>query len=183
VPARRWLPLAAATALTLTGCGHSTPTTSPLSTDRPPNFSAFLRLPVATPTSCPSNVPASASGQQSPWAGRVDISVFVKPAASAQVVTALGSFLRHAPLVEKVYFETKAQAYAEFQRLYTCWAAVSPSQTPASYRVLLLPGVSFGERNKLVARVLKRPGVDTASCDPSVPCVNVVNSASAQPQN
>jgi hypothetical protein len=183
LPARRRLLTAAATAaLITTGCGHSTGTPSPpLRTNQPPNLSAFLQLPVATPSSCPSNVAASASGRQSPWVGRVDISVFVTSAATAPVVKRLGSFLRHAHLVDKLYFESQAQAYAEFQRLYTCSTSVSRSQTPASYRVVLLPGVTFGVRNTFVARVLRQPGVDTVSCDPSVPCVNVVNSASANP--
>jgi hypothetical protein len=175
------LTAAVVAALAITGCSHSTSPTTPLGTNRAPDLAAFLRLPVATPSSCPPNIPASASGQQSPWAGRVDISVFVKQAATAPVVNRLGAFLRRAPLVDKVYFETNAQAYAEFQRLYTCSAAVSPAQTPASYRLVLLPGVSFGKRNAFVARVLHQQGVDTASCDPSVPCVNVVNSASAHP--
>jgi hypothetical protein len=179
---RRLLTAAAATALVATGCGHSSGTTDqPLSTTRVPNLRAFLQLPAATPSSCPSGVPASGTGRQSPWVGRIDISVFVKSAATPRAVQRLGRFLRHGRLVDTVYFESKSQAYAEFQRLYTCWSAVPPSQTPASYRVVLLPNVSFGARNAFVAKVLQQPGVATASCDPTVPCVDVVKSAEAHP--
>lgn len=128
-------------------------------------------------------MPAAASGLTSPWVHHVDVSVFVKSAAGASTVARVGRELRASNLVEQVYFESRQQAYAEFQRLYSCWAAVSPSQTPASYRLVLLPAVTFGQRNRFVARVLKLPGVDTASCDPTLPCVNVIQSASARPSS
>jgi hypothetical protein len=169
--------------LAAAGCGHSSssPATDRLGARTAPDLAAFLRQPVATPTACPAGQQGSASGRRSPWAGHVDISVFLTSGAPPRTVTGLGSRLRRSRLVEKVYYESQAQAYAEFQRLYTCWSAVPRSQTPASYRLLLIPTVTFGQRNDLVAKVLRMPGVDTVSCDPSVPCVNVVNSASAAP--
>jgi hypothetical protein len=109
--------------------------------------------------------------------GHVDFSIFLKPSASTAVIHQVGAVLKKAAIVERTYFESSAQAYQEFQRLYTCWAAVPSSQTPASYRVVMLPTATIGQRDSLVARMLHEPGVDTASCDPSLPCTDVVRSA------
>lgn len=168
---------------TAAGCGHSSHAAEG---SRPgarsaPNLAAFLRLPVATPTACPTGQRGSASGRSSPWAGHVDVSVFLKPGAAPRAAARVRSRLTRSNLVEKVYFESQAQAYAEFQRLYTCWSGVRRSQTPASYRLVLVPTVTLGQRDGLVATVLRMPGVDTVSCDPTVPCVDVVDSASAAP--
>lgn len=85
--------------------------------------------------------------------------------------------------MQTVDYEGAAQAYAEFQRLYTCWAQVPRSQTPASYRVILKPTATITQRNALVARVLRQPAVDTVSCDPSLPCTSVVQSATSSAQH
>lgn len=76
------------------------------------------------------------------------------------------------PHVARVYTETKREAYAEFQRLYTCSASVPPSSVPASYR-LILDEVSVAQRDALVRQVYRLPGVGSISCDPSSPCVDV----------
>jgi hypothetical protein len=163
----------------LTGCGGGSSTPAATSTLPPtaPNLHDFLELPVASPRVCPSGQPAATVGRVSPWTGHVDISVFLEPTAPASDVNALGTLLRSQPLVLKVYVETQREAYEEFARLYTCSAAVPQSQTPASYRVVLKPGSTTQERNGLVARVVREPGVDSVSCDPSNPCVDVVRSA------
>lgn len=148
-----------------------------------PNLAAFLQLPLATPSSCPANVSGSSVGRASPWVGHVDVSVFLSPSATAREQRQVAVALRKAPIVDSVTFETKAQAYAEFQRLYTCWASVPRSQTPASYRVVLVASAPITQRNALVARLLHEPGVDTVSCDPSLPCTTIVQSASAAPTN
>jgi hypothetical protein len=164
------------------GCGGgSSASTPPVSTKPqpfpPPDIAAFLRNPVATPSACPSRQPASASGLGSPWVGHVDISVFLDTGTTSAQARRIGTTIRHAPGVATVYFESQDEAYAEFQRLYTCWARVSKSQTPASYRVALRPTVRIDARNQLVARFARLPHVDSVSCDPSLPCVNVVRSA------
>ena len=100
------------------------------------------------------------------------MSVFVADDASPQVVSTLGPILRGEPHVVRVYRETKRQAYAEFQRLYTCSAQVPHSALPASYR-LILDEVTTSERNSLVQRIYEIPGVRSVSCDPSSPCTNV----------
>ncbi|HWA67070.1 MAG TPA: permease-like cell division protein FtsX [Mycobacteriales bacterium] len=166
------------------GCGGgSAPAAStPPGVRTPPSIAAFLRLPVATPTACPSNVSGSSDGRRSPWSGHVDVSIFLKPGDTPAQIAEVGKRLHAALIVEKTYFESQAEAYAEFQRLYTCSAEVPRSDTPASYRLVLELTSTVGQRNALVARLLKDPAVDTASCDPALPCTDVVNSASAAPR-
>lgn len=179
--------LAAAVAvLGLTGCGgssSSTPVTGPTAARQPParTFDDFLKLPPATPSACPSTQNGTTIGRASPWVGTVDVSVFVRPKATAQQVRALGAYLRADPLVQTAYFESQHQAYEEFQRLYTCWTAVPKSQAPASYRVLLFRTTTLGARDLLVRRLTRRPAVDSVSCDPSVPCVDIVASGTPTP--
>jgi FtsX extracellular domain len=79
--------------------------------------------------------------------------------------------------VQSVYFESKRAAYMEFQRLYTCWASVPRSQTPASYRVDLKPSVSITQRNALVSSLARMPDVDTVSCNPIIPCTSSLPAA------
>ncbi|HVT22866.1 MAG TPA: permease-like cell division protein FtsX [Mycobacteriales bacterium] len=177
----RWPPAAtlALVAALLAGCGGGgSSATLPPGVRTPPDLATFLRQPVATPSDCPSQ-PAQSTGLRSPWRGHVDVSVFLRPRAAAGVVDRIGRELRHAHAVERVYFESKHEAYAEFQRLYSCWADVARSQTPASYRVVLAPTATIVQRNALVARMVQRTGVDSVSCDPSLPCTSVVQSAAA----
>jgi hypothetical protein len=147
------------------GCGQ------PASKSRQaPDLAAFLRLPVATPSACGGKVSGSTAGRRSPWVGTVDVSVFLEPSATAQQVSDLGDRLRSLPAVRSVYFESAAQAYAEFQRLYTCSADVPRSAVPASYR-LVLHTVKRPQRDALVAQVRGWPAVKSVSCDPSSPCL------------
>lgn len=176
---RRLLPLLLALPVFLAGCGGGGSPTGVKPTLVPhtkPNLAAFLRLPVATPSACPGS-DATTVGRSSPWVGRVDVSVFVSPKATSAQLRQLGHRLRGDRLVHTVYFETQRQAYEEFQRLYTCWAAVPRGQTPASYRLILVRSVTLAQRNALVARLIRLPRVDSVSCDPSVPCVSTVRSA------
>jgi FtsX-like permease family protein len=118
-------------------------------------------------------VSGSASGRRSPWVGHVDVSVFLattRPAA----VAGLADRLRHTEHVRQVYFESAADAYAEYQRLYTCSAAVPRSAVPASYRLVLDP-VDHAERDALVRRIGRMPGVRDVACDPSDPCVSAAS--------
>lgn len=166
------MPLVAALVfVALSSCsGASTP---PLSaTKSPPHLAAFLRLPVATPSSCPRSVNGSTSGRRSPWVGHVDVSVFVAAGAQPATRHALRASLEAMPHVKSVYSETQREAYEEFQRLYTCSEQVPRSAVPASYRLLLAP-VTRPERDALVRSIYGLPGVASVSCDPSSPCVNV----------
>jgi hypothetical protein len=143
-----------------------------------PRIKAFLKLPVATPSRCPSTVSGTTTGRISPWTSHIDISVFLSAHDSAATVTSLGAGFRSNPLVGHVYYESKAEAFEEFQRLYTCSASTKNPQIPASYRLQLTPGATVSARNDLVATILREPGVATVSCDPSNPCVDIVRSAS-----
>jgi hypothetical protein len=163
-------------AVVATGCGSSTSAAvAPPSTTRTaPDLAQFLTLPVATPSACPSNVSGSTDGRSSVWVGTIDVSVFVSPSATPAQVGQIGRLLRTDSDVHKVYFETRQEAYEEFQRLYTCWTSVPESQTPASYRVVLTPITTLLERNALVQRLVNLPKVDSVTCDPTVPCTNIV---------
>jgi hypothetical protein len=165
------------------GCGSSGSAGNAGAVIQPsaPRIKAFLKLPVATPSTCPSNVNGATSGRISPWVGHVDISVFLAAHASPSLVASLGAGLRSNPAVLRVYYESKTEAYAEFQRLYTCSAGTPHSQVPASYRVVLKQGTTVAARNRIVGTTVREPGVETASCDPSNPCVDIVNSARPRP--
>ena len=125
---------------------------------------------MATPSACSGKVSGSTAGRRSPWVGTVDVSVFVEPSATTDQVKALGDRLRALPQVRAVYFESADQAYAEFERLYTCSADVPRSAVPASYRLVLTP-VKRPQRDALVAEVRGWPVVKSVSCDPSSPCL------------
>jgi cell division protein FtsX len=125
---------------------------------------------VATPSACPSGTNGTTTGRSSPWAGTIDVSVFVAPKAPARRVRLLGELIRGNPLVRTTYFESSSQAFAEFQRLYTCWASVARSQTPASYRLVLSPTATVNDRNQLVNSLVSQPDVESVSCAPALPC-------------
>jgi hypothetical protein len=165
------------------GCGSSSSAGTSGAVIQPsaPRIKAFLKLPVATPSRCPSNVSGTTSGRISPWVGHVDISVFLDAHASPSRVASLGAGLRANPAVRRVYYESKAEAFAEFQRLYTCSVGTLHSQVPASYRVVLKQGTTVAARNRVVGTTVRELGVETASCDPSNPCVDVVQSARPRP--
>ena len=159
-----------AVAVAATACGGSSTATT-LTKKTPPDLAAFLRLPVATPTSCPST-PASGTGRKSPWAGHVDVSVFVAGKADAETRRALHDALVAEPNVAHVYTETKREAWDEFRRLYTCSDQVPRSSLPASYR-LVLDSITLPQRDELVRKIYGLDGVRSITCDPSSPCVHV----------
>jgi hypothetical protein len=170
LPLARLSVLGSLLAPVLVACGGGS---GPATTTRtPPDLAAFLRLPIATPSACPASQNGTTNGRHSPWVGHVDISVYVSASATPAQVNALGDSLAHEPEVAHVYRESKAQAYAEFQRLYTCSAGVPRSAVPASYR-LVLHDVDRPTRDALVRRIYALVGVGSVSCDPVSPCVNV----------
>lgn len=161
--------LLAAVAVAVAGCGGSS--TATLTRKTPPDLAAFLRLPVATPSTCPS-APASTTGRKSPWVGHVDVSVYVAEKSSAQARRVLRDALAAEPHVTRVYTETKNEAWQEFRRLYTCSDQVPRSALPASYR-LVLEQITLPQRDALVRQIYQMPGVRSVSCDPSAPCIDV----------
>jgi len=158
--------LVAACLLLISGCsgGSAAPTRGK------PDLAGFLRLPVATPTACNAKQAGATVGRRSPWVGTVDVSVFLKTTAAPDVVRGVGDQLRALPPVATVFFESAAQAYAEFQRLYTCSADIPAKAVPASYRLVLHP-LTRTERDDLVTQIRKLNGVESVSCDPSSPCL------------
>ena len=94
----------------------------------------------------------------------------MEPTATPAQVDELGRQLRALPEVRTAYFESAAQAYAEFQRLYTCSADVPRTAVPASYR-LVLSNLKRPQRDALVSRIRGLPAVSSVSCDPSSPCL------------
>ena len=161
--------LAVVVAVSASCGGSSTPSAA---AKTPPDLASFLRLPIATPSSCPSTVSGSTAGRRSPWVGHVDVSVFVADGIDAATRRALHDALVGELHVARVYTETRRQAYAEFQRLYTCSAQVPRSAVPASYR-LILEQVTRPQRDALVRLIYRLPGVGSVSCDPSSPCVDI----------
>jgi hypothetical protein len=175
---RRLLPALLCLVTLAAGCGGAgSAGPSVVVQPAPPRIKAFLKLPVATPSRCASNVSGTTAGRISPWSGHIDISVFLDGNATPALTRTLGSGLRSNRQVKRVYYESKAEAFAEFQRLYTCSASVKNPDIPASYRLQLMAGTTVSARNALVGRILGEPGVATASCDPSDPCTAVVASA------
>jgi hypothetical protein len=137
-----------------------------------PDIAKFLQLPVATPTACGGKQAGATAGRRSPWVGKVDVSAFLEPSATAGQIATLRGQLTALPGVKTVYFESAAEAYAEFQRLYTCSADVPRGAVPASYR-LVLAKLTRAQRDALVTLVRGLPGVESVSCDPSSPCLPV----------
>jgi len=160
----------------LSGCSSHPATPASNAVHGRPDLAAFLRLPVASPSTCPANVNGTTAGRRSPWVGTVDVSVFLDGGTSDRELDALRRTAAALPDVAAVFVETSAQAYAEFQRLYTCSARVRPDQVPASYRLVLSPGLSLITRDDLVRKIKQLAGVDTVSCDPATPCVDVAGS-------
>jgi FtsX-like permease family protein len=164
----RRLAIALSGAALVAACGGGSSGGTTPSTRTPPDLAGFLRLPVATPSVCPSSN-GTTSGRHSPWVGHVDVSVFIRGNASPVLVSSLRQSLSTLSGVRTVYFESRAQSYAEFQRLYTCSANYRPDSIPASYRLVLAP-LTHVNRDALIRRIRALPGVAEVSCDPSDPC-------------
>jgi hypothetical protein len=175
----------AALALLAASCTDTAATTAPTATTgrepAPPNLQQFLQLPVATPVACARGSVATATGRVSPWTGHVDISVFLAPGSPRSTRRTVTSQVSHSPLVATTYDESQRQAHEEYARLYTCSGSVATADTPASLRIVLQSGTTTAQRNRLVVTLVRDRGVDSVSCDPSNPCVDVVRSAQPVP--
>jgi hypothetical protein len=155
------------------GCSGSSSGGTPTgNVPAPADFPSFLQLPVATPASCAPHSNGTTSGRRSPWVGRIDVSLFVHPGTTNSQLRRLASTVLAMQSVRTVYVESAQQAYAEFQRLYTCSANVSPDQVPASLRIRLF-NLNAADREKTLHQLVGLPHVDSLSCDPSNPCTDV----------
>jgi len=111
---------------------------------------------------------------QADWYGKVEVSVFLCPAGSLEIncadgeatdeqIQAIEDLLASpelAPIVERVYFETKDDAFKAFERRYgddPTYADITAEDMQAAFRVKL----SDPEQYQVVAEVLGgRPGVE-----------------------
>ena len=75
------------------------------------------------------------------WAGKIEVSVFLRDDASEEEITALGDKIAALPEVQEVFFETRAEAYANFQEIFRDNEAlvenVDPEAMPQSYKIKL----------------------------------------------
>ncbi|KAE8763986.1 permease-like cell division protein FtsX [Georgenia thermotolerans] len=127
------------------------------------------------------------------WYDKVEVSAFMCPESSAQPncaageasqeqIDAVGELLKSdalAPYVDRVYFETKEQAFEAFQEQMadTVWAqSLTVDQMQVSYRVKLVDP----EQYRIVADELEgRPGVEIVvdQREQLEPLFNILNSA------
>ena len=106
------------------------------------------------------------------WYDKIEVSVFLcgtlseSPSCSGGPVTAaqrtsIQNDLESLPVVEKVYYESQAEAYQHFEQQFKGSAIaqnVTPSQLPESFRVKLKDPTQFAVIESAFAG---RPGVDT----------------------
>jgi cell division transport system permease protein len=97
----------------------------------------------------------------SSWEGKVELNVFLRDEATPEEVKALGSQANGMPEVEKVYFESKEQAFEEYKRMFKDSPAITenvdPNALPASYRIKLKDPNSA---EAVASRLQGQPGVD-----------------------
>lgn len=97
----------------------------------------------------------------SSWEGKVELNVFLRDEATPDEVKALGSQANGMPEVEKVFFESKEQAFEEYQRMFKDSPAITENvdrnALPASYRIKLKDPNSA---EAVASRLQGQPGVD-----------------------
>ncbi len=75
------------------------------------------------------------------WAGKIEVSVFLRDDASQDEITALGRKIEALPEVQEVFFENRQQAFANFQRIFRDNRAlvenVDPDAMPQSFKIKL----------------------------------------------
>jgi cell division transport system permease protein len=75
------------------------------------------------------------------WASKVEVSVFIRDAASTDQITALSNKISDMPEVEQVFFESREEAYQRFRKLFADSTSlienVDADAMPQSYRVKL----------------------------------------------
>jgi cell division transport system permease protein len=91
----------------------------------------------------------------------VEVSVFLQNTISPTQQSHLGDLLNHMPEVASVHYESKAEAYARFKRLFAnqpqLVASVGQDALPASFRVKLKDPEKF---QVVAARLTSQPGID-----------------------
>ena len=94
------------------------------------------------------------------WYGKVEVSIFLKDDVTKAQIDQLDAELHAMPDVEKVYFETKDEAYARFKEQFKdspdIVANTTPDVLPESFRVKLKDPKKFDVVSSAFA---ERPGV------------------------
>lgn len=95
------------------------------------------------------------------WARKVEVSVFLRDDASPEEVQTLGRNISGMPEVQRVFFESKEEAFARFENLFKDSPAlvenVGPESLPASYRVKLKDPEKF---SVIRARLAGEPAIE-----------------------
>ncbi len=103
------------------------------------------------------------------WASKVEVSVFLRDDASQGEIDALGDKIHAIPEVDQVYFETKQEAWDNFQELFRDSPAlvenVDPQALPESYRVKLTDPSKF---EVIRARLAGEPSVSEVKDEQAV---------------
>ncbi|MEX2586664.1 MAG: permease-like cell division protein FtsX [Actinomycetota bacterium] len=97
----------------------------------------------------------------SSWEGKVEMSVFLRDEITPEQQDQLQSDLEGMPEVDTLFYESKEDAFAEYQRMFEDSPAITenvdPEALPASFRVKLTdPNLA----EPVAARVQGQPGVD-----------------------
>ena len=75
------------------------------------------------------------------WAGKIEVSVFLRDDASDEEIKALGEKIEALPEVQQVFFENRQQAYDNFRTIFRDNPAlvenVDPDAMPQSYKIKL----------------------------------------------
>lgn len=95
------------------------------------------------------------------WEGKVELSVFLRDEITPQQTKELGGLVSGMPEVKTVIFESKAEAYKEYQDMFRDQPSlienVDPDALPASYRIKLKDPKTA---EAVSTRLQGRPGVD-----------------------
>lgn len=97
----------------------------------------------------------------SSWEGKVEMSVFLRDEITPEQQNQLQSDMEGMPEVDTLFYESKEDAYTEYQRMFEDSPAITenvdPEALPASFRVKLTdPNLA----EPVAARVQGQPGVD-----------------------
>ncbi|MGH2724482.1 MAG: permease-like cell division protein FtsX [Actinomycetota bacterium] len=95
------------------------------------------------------------------WASKVEVSVFLRDDASEAEIQALGEKVNAIPEVERSFFETREEAWENFQELFRDSPAliqnVDPEALPQSYRIKLTDPAKF---EVIRARLAGEPAIN-----------------------
>ena len=107
------------------------------------------------------------------WSDKIEVSVFLAPKISPEQRESIGQQLRGQPVVERVFYESKQQAYERFKEQFKdspdMVRNVSPDVLPESYRVKLRDPTQFAQVHDLFCsgrfndrgREICNPGIES----------------------